>query len=83
MAEQTKPEKFQHIDGGLTKQLQANVTDDSRPMMERMTSAMTLIGARALLEQINADGMALPDTASQPKALPTELPPSRTLLPKD
>jgi len=35
MAEQQASEKFQHIDGGLTKQLQGNVVNDSRPMMER------------------------------------------------
>jgi hypothetical protein len=83
MAEQSKPDKFQHIDGGLTRQLQENVTNTERPMMERAVSAMMLIGARALLEQINNDGLALPDTASQPKPLPAELPPSRNLLPKD
>jgi hypothetical protein len=82
MAEQA-PEKFQHVDGGLTKQLQANVVDDKRPMMERAVSAMMLIGARALLEQINNDGLALPNTAPQPAPLNTELPPSRALLPRD
>lgn len=82
MADQA-PEKFQHIDGGLTKQLQANVVDDKRPMMERAVSAMMLIGARALVEQINNDGLALPGTAPQPKPLQTELAPSRALLPRD
>ena len=82
MTEQA-PDKFQHVDGGLTKQLQANVTDDKRPMMERAVSAMMLIGARALLEQINSDGLALPNTAPQPKPLVTELSPSRALLPRD
>jgi hypothetical protein len=83
MAEQEAPEKFQHVDGGLTKQLQQNVTDSARPMMERAVSAMMLIGARALLEQINNDGLLLPGTAPQPDALPSELPSSRALLPKD
>jgi hypothetical protein len=81
MAEQA-PEKFQQIDGGLTKQLQANVTDTSRPMMERAVSAMMLIGARALVEQINNDGLSLPGSAPQPDALPSELAQSRALLPK-
>jgi hypothetical protein len=82
MAEQA-PEKFQQIDGGLTKQLQANVVDPARPMMERAVSAMMLIGARALVEQINNDGLALPGTAPSPKPLTTELAPSRALLPRD
>ena len=82
MAEQA-PAKFQHVDGGLTEQLQGNVVDGSRPMMERAVSAMMLIGARALLGQINNDGMSLPGTARQPDPLPSELPSSRALLPKD
>ena len=83
MAEQQASEKFQHIDGGLTKQLQGNVVNDSRPMMERVMSAVTLVVARGLIEQVNNDGLSLPGTARQPDPLPTELPPSRALLPKD
>jgi hypothetical protein len=83
MAEQKAPEKFQHIDGGLTKQLQENVVNDSRPMLERVMSAVTLIVSRGLIEQVNNDGLSLPGTARQPDALPSELPSSRALLPKD
>lgn len=77
MAEPTKAAPFQHVDGGLTEQFKANVVDPSRPLMERVASAMTLIGARALLDRMNADSMALPDTAARPAALPAELPPPK------
>jgi hypothetical protein len=83
MTEQKTPGKFQHIDGGLTKQLQENVVDDSRPMMERVMSAVTLVVSRGLLDQVNNDGLALPGTARRPDPLSSELPPSHALLPKD
>jgi aspartyl/asparaginyl beta-hydroxylase (cupin superfamily) len=75
------PDKFEHIDGGLNKQLKANLVDNSRPMMERVMSGVALLVARGLLEQINQDGLALPDTAPSAKPLDTELP-SRKLLPE-
>lgn len=74
MSEQTKPPKFSNVDGGLGAQLKANVLDADRPMLERVMSAATLLVARGLLEQINADGMALPGAAPAPEPLPPALP---------
>ena len=70
----TKPKAFQHVDGGLTEQLQANVVDTSRPMLERMFAGVALMATRGLLDEANKTGHLLPGSAPAAKPLPTSLP---------
>ena len=69
-----KPDKFQHVDGGLGKMLKGNIVDTDRPLMERMMSGVMLIAARGLLDQMASDGLALPGSAAAPPPLPNALP---------
>jgi hypothetical protein len=75
MSENKKPAPFQHVDGGLREQLQQNIVDDSRPLMERMMSGIALLAARGLLDEANkSGGLALPGTAAAPPPLQSALP---------
>lgn len=76
MSNDAKP--FQHVDGGLTEELQANIVDTSRPMTERLMAGVALIMARGLLDRANATGNLLPGSAPAPAALPNSLPPPKT-----
>ncbi|HZU87922.1 MAG TPA: hypothetical protein VE993_01570 [Stellaceae bacterium] len=69
-----KAKAFQHVDGGLREQLQANVVDTDRPMMERMLSGIALIAARGLLDEANKTGLTLPGMAPAPAPVPNALP---------
>jgi len=73
MAE-AKPDKFQHVDGGLGKMLKENIVAADRPFIERMMSGVMLIAARGLLDQMSTDGLSLPGSAAEPPSLPTALP---------
>lgn len=74
MTNEAKPKAFQHVDGGLTEQLQSTVVDTSRPMTERLMSGVALIMARGLLDEANKTGNLLPGSAVSASPLPTSLP---------
>lgn len=74
MSDNKKPDKFQHVDGGLGKLLKENVVDADRPLMERMMSGVMLVAARGLLDQMAIDGLSLPGTAEAAPAPSNALP---------
>lgn len=80
MTNEAKPKAFQHVDGGLTEQLQSTVVDTSRPMTERLMSGVALMMARGLLDEANKTGNLLPGSAPAPATLPGSLPPPKLPL---
>jgi len=65
---------FQHADGGLREQLLANVVNTERPFMERFISGVALMTTRAVLDEVNKRGLALPGTEGHDAAPATSLP---------